>query len=126
MATSTSTTRTARTPEDRKSVFMGSIWMVVISLVLFFLPILNGLIGGLVGGYMVRGVGRALAAAILPAIVVAVGLWILLAVLDLPVVGFLAGVAIGLWILFSDLGLLLGAALGGALGDAKAPRRIEA
>lgn len=115
-----------RTTEDRKSVVMGSVWMVVITLALFFIPILNGLIGGLVGGYMVRGVGRALGAAVLPAIVVAIGLWLLLAVLDLPVIGFIAGIAVGLWILFSDLGLLLGAAVGGALGEQKTPRRLEA
>ena len=57
----------------------GAVWMVVLSLALFFVPGLNGLIAGLVGGYLVGSLGRALAAAVLPALLVAVGLWLLLA-----------------------------------------------
>lgn len=108
------------------SVVAGSLWMMGVSLVLFFLPAINGLIGGVVGGYKVGNVKRALGAALLPAVVVAVGLWILLAVLDLPVVGFLSGVALGLWVLFSSLGVLVGAAVGGAMADASAHRRLPA
>jgi hypothetical protein len=91
--------------------------MVGLSLALFFVPAINGFVGGLVGGYKVGGTGRALAAAILPAIVVALGLWILLAVLDAPVIGFLSGIALVGLIVISSLGLLLGAIIGGAVSD---------
>jgi hypothetical protein len=100
----------------RSSVWVGAAWMVLVSLLLFFLPLVNGLIGGFVGGYKVGGVTRALGAALLPAAVVAAGLWLLLAVLGLPVLGGAAGLALGLLVLFADVGLFAGAAIGGAVG----------
>ena len=89
--------------------------MVFLSLALFFLPLVNGLIAGAVGGYKVGGVGRALVAAILPAAVVAAGLWIVFAFFEAPVWGFLAGAAVGVIILLADVGLFIGAVIGGAL-----------
>lgn len=110
----------------RSSVVGGTLWMIGITLVLFWLPAINGLIGGLVGGYKVGSVGRALTAAVLPAIVVALGLWILLAVLDLGVLGFFAGAAAGLMILLADVGLFIGAAIGGAMRSSSSNRRLTA
>jgi hypothetical protein len=116
-----------RLPQERRSsIVAGSAWMVLICLVLFFLPLLNGFVGGLVGGYKVGTVRRGLAAAVLPAAVVAVGLWVLLAIADLPLLGLLAGVAIGLAVVFSEIGLFIGAALGGLLAASRPPveRRV--
>lgn len=93
----------------------GAIWMVVISLALFFLPGINGLIAGLVGGYMIGTVGRALIAALLPALIIAAGLWALLSIVGLPVIGFLAGTAVTILIASSDVALFLGAFLGAAV-----------
>ncbi|WP_373044810.1 hypothetical protein [Vulgatibacter sp.] len=107
---------------DRDNVVVGSLWMVGLTLVLFWLPLLNGLIGGLVGGYRVGSVGRALTAAILPAVVVALGLWLLLAAFNLGGWGLLAGLGAGLLIVVADLGIFLGAAVGGAWAQAKARR----
>ena len=103
------------------SLFVCSLWMIGISLILFFLPALNGLIGGGVGGYKAGSVGRGLGAAVLPAVVVGIGIWVLLAIFDAPVLGFLGGLAVGLWALFSSISLLIGALIGGAL----APERPE-
>lgn len=100
---------------QRTSAVVGAVWMVVISLALFFLPVINGLVGGLVGGYKVGRPKTALVAALLPAIIVGVGMWILLAFFDLPVLGFFAGLAGGIWVLLADVGLLIGAPIGGAL-----------
>ncbi|HWM86825.1 MAG TPA: hypothetical protein VNO33_13325, partial [Kofleriaceae bacterium] len=112
------TVRPGRTgARERRSILVGSLWMVFLSLALFFVPALNGLIAGLVGGYKVGSIGRALVAAILPAIVVAGGLWAGFALFDAPVWGLLAGTAIGVLILLADLGLLIGAAIGGAIGS---------
>jgi hypothetical protein len=86
--------------------------MVVLSLALFFVPGVNGLIAGLVGGYLVGSLGRAMTAAVLPALIVAVGLWILLAAVGMPILGFFAGAAITVLIVLAELGLFLGAALG--------------
>jgi hypothetical protein len=112
-------TTTADSPNSRRrsSIVIGSIWMVFLSLALFFVPLLNGLIAGAVGGYKVGGVGRALVAAILPAVVVGTGLWIAFAFFEAPVWGFLAGAAVGIIILLADLGLFIGAVVGGALGS---------
>lgn len=104
-------------PTTRSSVLTASLWMVGITLLLFFLPGVNGLVGGAVGGYKAGTVGRGLAAAVLPAVVAAIGLWVLLAALSLPVLGFLAGAATGVVILLADVGMFLGAAVGGAVSQ---------
>lgn len=106
-----------RPRDERSSVVVGSLYMVVITIALFFLPVINGLVGGLVGGYKVGGIKRALIAAILPAIVVGIGLWIILALLDAPLIGFFAGAALGVIVLFADIGLFIGAAIGGAMSN---------
>lgn len=97
------------------SIVAGSFWMVAISLLLFFVPLINGIVGGAIGGYKVGSVGRALLAALLPALLVGAGLWGLLFVLDAPVWGLLAGMTGVMLIVISELGLFVGAALGGAL-----------
>ncbi len=101
----------------RSSVAAGSLWMVGITLALFFLPLVNGLIGGLVGGYKVGDVRRALFAAILPSVVVAVVMWALVAAFGAPGWGALAGLTVGAVIAFADIGIFIGAAIGGAYAD---------
>ena len=101
--------------KPQSSIVVASMWMVLISLLLFFLPVINGFIGGAVGGYKVGSVGRALIAAVLPAIVVALGLWGIFLVYEAPVWGVLAGTTAGMLVAISDLGIFVGAAFGGAL-----------
>lgn len=108
---------------DNTNVAIGALWMVGITLALFFLPTLNGLIAGFVGGYKVGTVKRALAAAILPGIVAAVGLWVIFAILGSPIFGVLAGSALLLMIGLSEIGLFIGAALGGY--SAEKPRSTD-
>lgn len=103
----------------RTSVVVGSAWMVVISLALFMVPLVNGIVGGAVGGYKVGTVKRALVAAILPAVVVATGLWGLFAFFDAPVLGFFAGTASAVFIALADVGLFIGAAAGAAVANAQ-------
>lgn len=91
--------------------------MIGLTLGLFFLPLLNGFIGGLVGGYKVGSVKRALAAALLPAVIATLGLWIILSLFAMPLIGLLAGVATGVLILISDLGIFIGAIIGGAISN---------
>lgn len=108
--------------EDRSNVIAGSVWMVVISLALFFLPAINGFVGGLVGGYKVGSVGRALVAAIIPALLVAGGMWILLAMFDLPVLGFFAGIGVAILVVLAGMSMFLGALVGGLLSNFKRMR----
>ena len=97
------------------SLVVCAMWMVLISVLLFFLPAINGLIGGAIGGYMAGSAKRGLGAAVLPAIAAGIVIWLLLAVFNAPVLGFLAGLAFGVWALISSIGLLVGAFVGGAV-----------
>ena len=87
--------------------------MVGVTVALFFLPLVNGLIGGFVGGYKTGGVVRALLAAILPSLVVSAALWAIFALLAGPGWGLLAGMTTGMLVAFADVGIFIGAALGG-------------
>jgi hypothetical protein len=100
------------------SVVTAAVLMVGLSLALFFVPAVNGLIAGAVGGYLVGSASRALTAALLPAIIVAAGLWIAFSLMGLPVIGLLAGGAVTFWIVLSEVGLFLGALLGGVVHQA--------
>ncbi|MDY6945614.1 MAG: hypothetical protein SXG53_07840 [Pseudomonadota bacterium] len=97
------------------SILASSLWMIAISLLLFFVPAVNGLVGGAVGGYKAGSASRGIAAAVLPSIVVGLSLWGLFAWYDRPILGFFGGLAIGLWALISSVALLIGAAIGGVL-----------
>ena len=55
----------------RSSIVGASVWMLVISLLLFWLPFVGPLLGGVVGGRKAGGVGRAILAALVPAFVTA-------------------------------------------------------
>jgi hypothetical protein len=103
-----------RESKSQSTAFLlGSLWMIGATIALFFLPILNGLLGGFVGGYKVGSLGGALATTILPALVSSVGLWAIFALLGTPIFGLLAGPAAIVMIGLSELGLFLGAAIGG-------------
>jgi len=119
----TTTPRRLPAGGQRDNVVVGSLWMVGITLLLFWLPLVNGLIGGAVGGYRVGTLGRALTAAILPAVVVGLGIWLLLAAFHLGGWGLLAGVGVGAVIFFSDLGIFVGAAIGGAWAQSRQRRQ---
>lgn len=103
------------------SILASSLWMIGISLLLFFLPAINGLIGGAVGGYKAGSAGRGIIAAVLPSVVVGLSLWGLLAWFGRPILGFFGGLAVGLWALISSIALLIGAAIGGVLAPDRAP-----
>lgn len=105
---------------DRSSVITSSLWMIGISLVLFFLPAINGVIGGVVGGYKAGTTSRALTAAALPAVVVFFGVWGLMAAFDHVLLGFISGVAAGIWAIISSIGLFIGALIGGAIAPNRA------
>lgn len=106
----------------RSNVFVASLWMIAISLLLFFLPLLNGVIGGAVGGYKAGSPSRGMIAALLPAVLVGGLLWVILGVYGSPVIGFFAGTAAGFLVLLADVGLFIGALIGGYLAGSRAPR----
>jgi hypothetical protein len=109
---------------DRTNVIVASAWMVGISVLLFFLPLVNGLIGGVVGGYKAGTPKRGIIAAVIPSLIVAAALWAIFAVFGGPVMGFFAGAAAGMLVLLADIGLFIGALIGGYFAQSRGPNRI--
>ncbi len=98
------------------SVVGGRIWMFIISVLLFWLPVLGPLIAGLVGGKKSGGVGSAIAAVFLPGIIFGIILFVLASSLTgLPLIGTVAGAG-GLILSLANIGpLLIGAIIGGLM-----------
>ena len=100
--------------ESKGSIVSAIIWMFILSIVLFWLPVVGPLVAGFVGGMKAGGVGAAIVATIAPSIALGIALFFLAALLSgLPVVGFIAAAG-GLVLALSQVGLLLvGAIIGG-------------
>jgi len=101
---------------DSGSILGGMIWMLVISVLLFWLPFIGPLIAGVVGGRKAGGVGSAIAAVFLPTVVLGVAMFFAASMLTgLPVIGALAAAG-GMVLAAVGVGpLLLGAIIGGVL-----------
>jgi hypothetical protein len=98
------------------SVGSAIFWMFLISLLLFWLPVIGPLIAGIVGGKKAGGVGFAIVAVFLPGIVFGVILFALASSLTgIPLFGAIAGAG-GFASSLVHIGpLLIGAIIGGVL-----------
>jgi len=101
------------------SVVSGMLWMIVLSVLLFWLPLLGPLLAGIVGGKRAGGVGNALVACILPILILSGLAWLSFTIVGLPLQGFvvaslLAGSMAG-YLVFHNFALVCGAVVGGAL-----------
>lgn len=98
------------------SITSAIIWMFLISLLLFWLPVIGSFIARIVGGKKAGDVGPAIIAVFLPGIVFGVLMFLLATSLTgLPVVGSVAGAG-GFILSLSNIGpLLIGAIIGGAM-----------
>ena len=102
--------------ESKGSVLGGMFWMFLISVLLFWLPILGPLIAGIVGGMKAGGVINGLTAALIPGIVFGIALFVLAAALTgLPLLGAIAGAGGFVSSLLHIGPLLVGAVIGGVL-----------
>ncbi len=101
--------------QAKGSVGSAMVWMFVISLLLFWLPVLGPLIAGFVGGRKAGGLGAAIVAVFLPGIIFFVILFLLAASLvGIPLIGVAAGMG-GLMLSVIHVGpMLVGAIIGGA------------
>ena len=90
--------------------------MFIISLLLFWLPVVGPLIAGVVGGKKSGGIVNALAAVFLPGIVFGILLFFLTTIITgMPLIGAVAGAG-GLILAIAHVGfLLVGAIIGGIL-----------
>ncbi len=98
------------------SIIWGMIWMAVISILLFWLPVFGPLIAGIVGGKKAGGVINGILAVILPAIVLS-GLLFFFgsALTGIPILGMIAGMGLFVLLIAGIGPLLVGAIVGGAL-----------
>jgi hypothetical protein len=105
--------------EKRSSIVGAMLWMLVISLLLFWLPLIGPFVGGLVGGKKAGSVGRGLAACFLPALIFAGFVFVVLALGGLPLSGLILGSLVGgataLTILVEGFAMVCGAIVGGVL-----------
>jgi hypothetical protein len=99
--------------QHRGSVLSATTWMFVLSLLLFWAPLLGPLVAGFVGGKKAGSVGNAILAAFLPSLVAGVILFLFASALTaLPLFGVIAGAG-GFVIASAHIApLLLGAILG--------------
>jgi hypothetical protein len=102
---------------QKGDVISGAIWMCLISLLLFWLPVFGPFIAGFVGGRKAGTVGSAILAVFLPALLLAVFLFSFATVLTgIPLLGIVAGTG-SFFLVVGGVGpLLVGAIIGGALG----------
>lgn len=107
----------AKVTKPGASFLKAAFWMIVLSILLFWLPILGPVVAGLVGGYFAGTVGRAILASLMPAVVLTVLILLVGTAFDLPWIGALAGGAIGLVILVGDVPLVLAAIVGAVVSQ---------
>ena len=98
------------------SVLSGMLWMLLVSILLFWLPGIGGLIAGIVGGMKAGGILKGLLAAVLPSIILGILLFTATTLLSgMPILGVVAGM--GSFVLAAvQVGpMLVGAIIGGIL-----------
>jgi hypothetical protein len=106
---------------DNRGVWPAWLWMFILSLLLGWLPFVGPAIAGFVGGLQAGSVGSALVAAIIPSLIVAGLIFLLGSVLNLAIVAALVGIGLFMVLLIGTVPLLLGAWVGGAMSERRAP-----
>jgi hypothetical protein len=99
--------------DERSRVLAGALWMVAITMGLFLLPGINGLLAGFVGVYKFRGAGRILVPSLVAGSVAVACQWLQLTALNLPMVGIFSGAPPVTAMAFSAVGLVVGGVVGG-------------
>ncbi|MBV1878773.1 MAG: hypothetical protein KUG79_14120 [Pseudomonadales bacterium] len=104
------------TIENKGSILGGAVWMFIISLLLFWLPLLGPLIAGFVGGRKSGSVGKAILAVLLPGLILGVVIFYCAALLTgIPYIGGIAAAGSIFLVLLGIGPLLCGGIIGGAL-----------
>lgn len=108
---------------SEKRVVSGSVWMLVNTMALFFLPVANGLIAGAIGGFRVGNMRNALIAASGALLLSSCLLWITYSLFPIPVMGSpLTQIGAVVLILLTDFATLVGAAIGGHISHSRIDR----
>jgi hypothetical protein len=110
--------------EGKRTFLITTAWMTGLTLVLFFLPVINGFSGGAVGGYFAGDRKRAIADSGLSIILVSLVLGLAFSFAGEPVLGLYAKSISSVIILMADAGIVLGALFGGMLRELGQGRRF--
>ena len=90
--------------------------MLVLSIVLFWMPVLGPLIAGFVGGRRSGSIGNAIVAALLPGLLIGAVVFLFASTLTLnPIFGFLTGIPVAVLALAHVGPMLIAAIVGAAL-----------
>jgi hypothetical protein len=101
---------------NKGSISSGMWWMFLISILLFWLPVIGPLIAGIVGGKKAGGVGPALVAVFLPIVTTGIALFVFASFLtSIPLIGAIAGFGAMALLLLHIGPMLLGAIIGGVI-----------
>ena len=106
----------------RGSIPAAMAWMIGLSALLFWMPVLGGLIAGYVGGTKAGSIGRAVAAALLPGLIMW-GMSFILGTLlaSIPIIGAIFALLAGFGALalsfMNTIPLLIGAMIGGKMAE---------
>lgn len=102
--------------QSEGSIFWGSFWMVVLSVLLFWLPGIGSLIAGAVGGKIAGGVGSAFIASILPSLLLGAAImWLFHLLIGIAWLSFLAGFGAFIVAIAGAGFMVVGALIGGLL-----------
>jgi len=98
------------------SIIGGIFVMFIVSVLLFWAPVLGPIVAGFAGGSKAGGIGAGIMAALLPGIAIGVALFLFTSTLaGLPIIGAIAGMG-GAILALAHVGpMLLGAIAGGAM-----------
>lgn len=98
------------------SIVMAMIWMAVLSLLLFWLPLLGPFLAGIVGGKTAGSASNGLLAALIPVLILCLILFVFTTALTgLPVIGVLFGLGLFVVMVVQGVVLLIGALIGGLM-----------
>jgi hypothetical protein len=107
----------ATVERQQGSILSGTLWMIGLAILLFWLPVVGPLIAGFVGGRKSGGIGSALIASIIPALLAAGLLLLIGTAVGLPLIGAIAGAGLFVVLLVETIPMMLAAIVGGATVD---------
>ncbi len=103
--------------EKQPRILAPAVWMIIISILLFWLPGFGPLTAGYVGGRMAGDVPSAVKAALLPMVITGVAVFALITLVGLPFLGVIAGAFVFVYLAILEVALIAGAVIGGALAS---------
>lgn len=104
--------------ERKAPLIVGGVWMLGMCVLLYFIPVINGLVGGLIGGYKVGTWRRALVTVVLAVVASSFVLTLVYGVMDLSLLIPVGNMSPRTLIIGTAAALIVGAVVGSLVGNA--------